>query len=784
MHEFLVFTISGLTTAGIYAISASGLTLTYVTTGVFNIAHGATGMLAAFTYWQLAVGWGLPAPLALPLCVLVAAPLFGLLLERLVMRRLAGAPESTRLVVTVAVLVVLVSLVQWLWDPSTFRRSQELFAGKGFHLGTISVPYNDVLVLGVAAAVAVLLWLLLHHSRAGVAMRARVDDPSLATLNGARPSTSARLAWMTGTALAALAGILIAPKLTMSAIPLTLLIVNAYAAAVIGRLRSLPMTFVGALVVGLAADYAVGYLPKVHYGQQYLRGALPVVPVLVLLVALLVLRASRLRGRPALAVREITPTPTWGGGLGFCAAVVFGAVIAATTMSKADLFASTSMWGLAIVGVSMVPLVGYAGRISLCQLSFAGIGAAVVAHAGNGGNPAALLLAAAVAAVVGAVVSLPALRLSGIYLALLTGAFAVTLDNWIFQLPSFTVAGHRFDLFQGGTLSADRFRVGGFHTDSAKTFFITGAVLFALAALAVVAVRRSELGQRLIAVKESPAASATLGMNVRLTTLAVFTLSAGLAGLGGGVYASAVRSTTADSFSFFTGLTLLLLVVVAGVSSIGSGLAAGLLLGTAAISSAAGDSATRVTATLAGLAALALAANPNGLIPSVLRPAYEPVRRVPAVLVGSVGIVTGLWVLRLAHVVDGDVLMLGILVVAVAAPLLARSLVDRASGTVAVPADTVASEAAATAATATAAATTTTTTTATATAAAAAPVAAATGVGGGVVASGPDEGLSGPLEWLGFDAPVSQTDLDVLDARLALAGVDESRLGEVRVGAA
>jgi branched-chain amino acid transport system permease protein len=747
VHEVLVFTISGLTTAGIYAISASGLTLTYVTTGVFNIAHGATGMLAAFVYWQLRYGWGWPTPVALVLCVFVAAPLFGLLLERVVMRRLAGAPETTRLVVTVAVLVVLVSVDQWIWDPSEFRSSRELFAGEGVHFGGIQVPYNDLIVLLVAAAVAGALWLLLHRSRAGIAMRARVDDPALATLNGARPRSSARLAWMIGTALAALAGILIAPKLTMSAIPLTLLIVNAYAAAVIGRLRSLPMTFAGALVVGLLSDYAVGYLPKISYGQQYLRGVLPVVPVLVLLVALLALRASRLRGRPSLAVREITPTPTWAGGLWFCAAVLFAALIAATTMRPADLFASTSMWGLAIVGLSMVPLVGYAGRISLCQLSFAGIGGAVVAHAGHGGNSAALLLAAAVAAVVGAVVSLPALRLSGIYLALLTGAFAVTLDNWIFQLPAFTVAGHHFDVFEGATLSADRLRLGPLHTDSSKAFFFAGAVLFAGAALVVIAVRRSELGQRLIAVKESPAASATLGMNVRLTTLVVFTVSAAIAGLGGGVYASAVRSTTADAFSFFTGLTLLLLVVVGGVSSIGSGLAAGVLLGSAAVSSAAGDSAGRITATVTGLAALALAANPNGLIPSVLRPAYEPVRRAPVVLGGAVGVVALCWALELADVITGGLFLVVVVVVAVAAPLAARAVVGAS-------ADAVAADPAPSAA--------------------------------GALASvdGPDAGLSGPLEWLGFDAPVSRADLEVLDARLALDTVDPGPPREVRVGVA
>jgi branched-chain amino acid transport system permease protein len=735
VHEFLVFTISGLTTAGIYAISASGLTLTYVTTGVFNIAHGATGMLAAFTYWQLAVAWGWPVPLALMFCVLVAAPLFGLLLERVVMRRLSGAPESTRLVVTVAVLVVIVSVAQWIWDPQVFRRTEELLPGRGFHVSGIAVPYNDVIVLVAAAAVAGALWLVLHRSRAGIAMRARVDDPSLATLNGARPRTSARLSWMLGTALAALAGILIAPKLTMSAIPLTLLIVNAYAAAVIGRLRSLPMTFVGALAVGLLSDYSVGYIPQISYGQQYIRGIEPVVPVLVLLVALLALRASRLRGRPSLAVREITPTPTWDGGLWFCAAVMVAAIIAATTMRPADLYSSTSMWGLAIVGLSMVPLVGYAGRISLCQLSFAGIGAVVVAHAGRGGDPAALLLAALIAAAVGAVVSLPALRLSGIYLALLTGAFAVALDNWIFQLPAFTIFGHHFDLFEAGTLTVDRFAIGSLRTTTSRSFFIVGAMLFVLCVLIVIAVRRSELGQRLIAVKESPAAAATLGMNVRLTTLAVFTLSAALAGLGGGVYASAVQSTTADSFNFFTGLTLLLLVVVAGVSSIGSGLAAGVLLGSAAISSAAGNSATRVTATVAGLAALALAANPNGLIPSALRPAYEPVRRSRPVLGAAVGVVALFWVLCLTHAVGGGLLLAVVVIVAVAAPLAARALAGHAAP-------------------------------------------------GGADAAAQDEGLSGPVEWLGLDGPVSQADLDAIDARLALGSVAPGSLEEVSVGAA
>src|SRR3954469_19966266 len=130
MHEFLVFTISGLTTAGIYAITASGLTLTYTTTGVFNFAHGAVGMVAAFAYWQLRFAWGVPTLLSFAIVLLLLAPLFGLVLERTIMRRLDGTSDVTKLVVTVAVMLGLVSLALWVWDPNQFRSIQPLWSGK------------------------------------------------------------------------------------------------------------------------------------------------------------------------------------------------------------------------------------------------------------------------------------------------------------------------------------------------------------------------------------------------------------------------------------------------------------------------------------------------------------------------------------------------------------------------------------------------------------------------------------------------------------------------------
>ena len=102
MQQFIFLTITGLCTAAVFAVAASGLVLTYTTTGVFNFAHGATGMFGAFLYWQLRFDWGWPAPVALALVLLVAAPLFGVFLELAIMRNLEGTSEAIRLVVSIS----------------------------------------------------------------------------------------------------------------------------------------------------------------------------------------------------------------------------------------------------------------------------------------------------------------------------------------------------------------------------------------------------------------------------------------------------------------------------------------------------------------------------------------------------------------------------------------------------------------------------------------------------------------------------------------------------------
>ena len=147
MDKFLVFTIVGLSTAAIYAVIGSGLVLTYTTTGVFNFAHGAAGMLAAFLYWQMTIGWGWPAPVAIVIVLLVAAPLFGVLLERVIFRGLEGTSEATKLVVSISLLVAMIGLSQWIWAPEHGPGGAAVLPGRQVDLGSTTITYHQLITI-------------------------------------------------------------------------------------------------------------------------------------------------------------------------------------------------------------------------------------------------------------------------------------------------------------------------------------------------------------------------------------------------------------------------------------------------------------------------------------------------------------------------------------------------------------------------------------------------------------------------------------------------------------
>lgn len=667
MDKFLTFTIVGLSIAAIYSVIASGLVLTYTTTGIFNFAHGAAGMLAAFTYWQFRFEWGWPVPVCVLLILGVFAPLFGVILEVVVMRGLRGTTDTVKLVVSISLLLFMIGLAQLIWPPGVSRPMSRFFESNApIHLGPTTITWHQAITIIVAVGSALLLRILLTRFRFGIAMRAAVDDPGLSSLNGARPNRVSMLAWAMGTSLAALGGILIAPNLTLDAGSLSLLIVSAYAAAIFGRLRSLPLTLVGAVVVGLTDGYLTGYLPA----NQYLPGLRIASPAVLLFLVLLVLPNPRLRGRMTRS-REFFPMPSPRGALVFAGVVVLGGIAMAITLSTPDQLVYGRLFPIGIIALSLVPLVGFGGQISLCQLSFAGIGGLTMAQLGDGGNPVALIWVVLITAAVGALIALPALRLSGIYLALGTAAFALTLDSWIFSLPDLSVFGWFDVTFFRGSVQVDPLRLFGTTFNDPGAQIVIAAVTFALVALFVVAIRRGQLGRRLIAMKDSEAACATLGMNLLGTKLLVFSISAGIAGLGGALYSMQLRSIQAQNFDLISSLQVFALTVVGGIGAVGGALFAGISLYVVLpLIAVLWPGMIRWVGLLPGATGIGLGRDPNGAV-SQMREGFAPLAQSPSALLVMTLALGALFGLRVIEAIDNWAFVIGLFVIPLAASIVA-----------------------------------------------------------------------------------------------------------------
>ena len=601
MNQFISLTVAGIATYGcVYALAAMGLVVTYTTSGIFNFAQGAIGMIGAFFYWELTQGWHVPAVLGLIISVLIFGPLVGALLEMSVIRRLENAALEAKLTVTIALLLLGFALATAIWNPQDVRTIPAYFNGQQVTIGGVGLNYEQLITVGVAIVVALALKLFFSQTRAGVATRAVVDDRELVSLTGAMPTRYAQLGWAMGCALATLGAILIAPQYGLNIQVLTLLVVNGYAAALVGRLRNLPMTFVGAIVLGLIYSYAVGYLP-IGSGWNTFEQIIPMLYMLLVMVA-------RPQARATLTRRVMVRAPRVVGlreSLISAVVVVVIAVVAAQFLHGNDFSYVNKGLALGIVMLSLVLLTGYGGQVSLCQMSFAGLGAWTMSKVGGThGSLLGILAAVGLAAVVGAVVALPALRLRGLYLALATLAFAVAMDNYFF-------AGLRF-FGAAQSVTVARPKLGGLSLHGDRVFMVSLAVVFALMAIAILGVRRSRFGRRLMAINDSPGACLTLGVDMTLSKLGVFTVSAGIAGLGGALYGGAAVQVGPNDFQYLLSLTLLLLAVSWGVRTTGGMLIGGLLFGFSTLIQQHWTHPRDVFELLVGLAAIGVSQNPEG----------------------------------------------------------------------------------------------------------------------------------------------------------------------------
>ncbi len=697
MHLFLEYTILGLVTGAVYGIAASGLVLTYTTSGIFNFAQGAMAMLAAFTYWQFRYGWNWPAPLALFVVIAVLAPLAGAVLYGGIMRGLRDTAEITKIVVTIGIMLGLIALAQWIWNPGVPRTDQPFFGGAAkFQVFGVYVTDHEAIALGCGVLIAVGIRLLFKSTRTGVAMRAVVDNPALLQLNGGRPERLAAFSWALGAVLAALAGILITPISggTLDVHVLTLLVLDSIAAAMFGRLRSIWWTFGGALVLGLAGTYVLGYFPPTWSWASNFRIALPMI---VLFVVLLVLPQDRLRGAVLLRTRERFTVPTVRSAVTWGVILILIVLALEPIMGTGDMGALTIGITYAIIALSLTLLTGYAGEINLAPVSFGAIATIIVFHVGLSGTGTnqritvwGIVLGVVVTAVVGGLIALPALRLRGLYLALATLAFGVFVSDMIIAdiaphiLPIFHL---HFSIFPNGALQIPPPKLGPVDLNSSKTFLTVSTCIFVLIGIGLIVLRRSNYGRRLTAMKDSPAAAATLGQNLIKLKLSVFMLSAAIAGLGGILLSAITANVNANNFIIFISLALVMLTVVGGIGNVAGALMGGILAGTAftALTSTFQNLSTdhggggfwSVLANLSlvapALIGVSLGRNPSGAVPDIVA-SYRPLWRVKGVLALGIAAELVAYLLVVTKVMGNWWLVLATGVIALALPALGRAV--------------------------------------------------------------------------------------------------------------
>ena len=564
MNDFLPYIIFGITTGSVYGLSAMGLVLTYKTSGLLNFGHGAVCAAAAYTFYELREQHGVPWPIAAFVAVVVFGVIAGLILERIGLV-LSGVHISYKIVGTVGLLVGTRALISLIFGVDAKPFPPILPREPAFEINDVAVSWDQLLQLGLGVGAAVGLYLFFKFTLLGTAMRGVVDDPQLLDMTGVSPARVRRSAWIIGSAFAATSGVLFAAaQQQLDVNVLSLLVVQAFGAAAIAQFRNLPMCFVGGIIVGLLQKL----ISKEVGTIDFLQGLDTNTPFIVLfLVLLLMPRGKLVEVGQHVKARAVPPSPFSPRlrGLGF------GALVAGALLVPQIVGTRLPVWNTAMTQVvlfaSLALLVRTSGQISLCHVGFAAIGAAAFGHMLAQGVPwgIAVLLGGLFAVPAGALIAIPAIRLSGLYLGLATFGFGVLLAQYAYNKEW---------MFEAGQLETAR--PSGFDSDTRLYYLLLAIAVLAIGV--VIGVERSRLGRLLRGLADSPVALSTLGTNVNVSRVLVFCLSTFLAGVSGATFASLFGSVNQDSFGYVQSLVALAVMAISGRRTVTIAIVAPILL--------------------------------------------------------------------------------------------------------------------------------------------------------------------------------------------------------------
>lgn len=613
MTDILRFALLGLGSGAIYALAAQGIVVIYRGSGVLNFAQGAVGLLSAALFVNVWYdhGWALWPSILLAIAV---AALVGALVYLLVMRHLQERSQLVRLVASLGVLTVLQEGVVIVFGSDVVLPPAFLPSGQLDITDKISIGYDRLFILGAAIVVSTLLALYFRSTRLGMATQATNDDPVAAAALGWSPVLIGCVNWTIGCALGGVAGVFIVSIAGLSPIALTLLILPAFAAALSSGFRSFGLTLLYGVLLGM------GQALLVRYGSD-IFGPIPgldadgwsdALPFLVIVVVL-VWRGSVIPRRGELG--SLLPRVGFPRRVGL--STLLATVVLATVVVVAPFDLMTALVAsllVAIVGLSVVVLTGYAGQLSLAQMAIAGVAALIAGRINQEtGLPFVVVAPIGVlaAVAVGVLFALPSLRSRGITLAVVTLGLGIAVEKVVFANANYT-GGLNGTQVEPPTLFGWSF-ASARHPQ--RYAFVVVAV-FVLAGVVVANVRRGKIGRRFLAVRSNENAAASLGISVPFTKMAAFGLAAAIAALGGVLMAFRFGFVQYESFDLFASLQVVMFTVIGGTGYV-IGAALGSILAPGGIGYWIGhqfiDDTTSWLALIAGvLLLLTLVVHPDG----------------------------------------------------------------------------------------------------------------------------------------------------------------------------
>ena len=619
--------IAGLALGGVYALAASGIVITYVSSGILNFAYAALAFFVARFYYYLHVQQRWDSALAAVVAIVVVGPLLGVFLWAVLFRHLRLASPLIKIVVTVGLSVCVAPITILLFGNIPIVSPPGLAPQpvRVFHvLGTV-VTLDQVIIYActiiiLAGGAAVLRW-----TQAGVIVRAVVDSDAMASLSGIRPGVVAVSVWAISTFVGGLAGVLAAPIIGLDVNSFTVLIAAAFAAVVAARLRNLGVAVLVGLLMGIATSLVQRYLPST---SQFTADVVPSIPFVFIAVFLVysLIRRGTVREAQSLGGpldRAIAPQGGSEAALARAASVAAGGtqltarilpiatlvVVAVLPLILGGIWLGMVALGLgyAVCFLSYTIVTGESGLVWLCQITFAGIGAVVTAElATRHGWPVLLAMIAGglACAIIGTVVAFATTRLGDLYVALVTLTFGLLVDNLVFRLGSI------YNFGAGIPLSPP-----SFITNNQQLSWLALAI-FCLVALVIATLRRSTYGYAVSAVRWSEPAARMTGLNVVATKIGTSALAAAVAGVGGSLLAIYAGAAIPDSYATFSGLVWLAVLVTVGVRSTSAALIAGLFFSfiPTVFASYLPTSWGEVPPALFGLGAVLVARNPEGTL--------------------------------------------------------------------------------------------------------------------------------------------------------------------------